>query len=65
MQPTAYFHTDSHLHAVDQLEDIARNFDPEAPDDLRTRIIEVLGDLGVWPIIAFSGTDEGEVIVVA
>ncbi|MEH7850193.1 hypothetical protein [Rhizobium laguerreae] len=36
--------------ALDSLEAIARNFEPAAPDDLRTRTIEVLGDLGIWPI---------------
>lgn len=65
MQPTAYFHTDSHLHAVDQLEAIAREYDPADPDDLRTKIIEVLGDLGIWPMSCFTGQDEGKVIVVA
>lgn len=36
--------------ALAGLEAIARTFEPAAPDDLRTRIIEVLGDLGIWPI---------------
>ena len=49
MQPT-YINSDTYHHQVDQLEEIARTFDPAAPDDLRTRIIEVLGELGVWPI---------------
>lgn len=44
-----YIATETYNVALDQLETIARTFDPAAPDDLRTRIIEVLGDLGVWP----------------
>ncbi|WP_165418966.1 hypothetical protein [Rhizobium leguminosarum] len=50
MQASAYFRSDSYHAALDSLEAIARNFEPAAPDDLRTRIIEVLGDLGIWPI---------------
>lgn len=49
MQPAAYFDTDAYNHALDKLETMARTFDPAAPDDLRTRLVEVLGDLGVWP----------------
>ena len=65
MQVNAYHHTDAYLEAVDQLEAIARDFDPADPSDLRTKIIEALGDLGVWPMTAFTGQDEGKVIVVA
>lgn len=65
MQPAAYFHADAYHHAIDTVENIARTFDPAAPDDLRTRIIEALGDLGVWPLAAFTGADEGEVMVIA
>ncbi|MBX5023043.1 hypothetical protein [Rhizobium lentis] len=36
--------------AVASLEAISRTFEPAAPDDLRTRIVEVLGGLGIWPI---------------
>ena len=50
MQGTAYFENDAYHNALDQLEAIARTFDPAAPDDLRTRLIEAVGDLGVWPI---------------
>lgn len=65
MQPAAYFHTDAYLHTIDTVENIARTFDPAAPDDLRTRLIEALGDLGVWPMTAFTGADEGQMTVVA
>jgi hypothetical protein len=47
MPDDTYINSD-HYHAqVDRLEEIARTLDPAAPDDLRTRIIEVLG---VWPV---------------
>ncbi|TBH58562.1 hypothetical protein ELG65_09135 [Rhizobium leguminosarum] len=49
MQASAYFDNDAYHHAVDKLEAISRTFEPAAPDDLRTRIIEVLGNLGIWP----------------
>ncbi|MGR9434777.1 hypothetical protein ACU8OP_07135 [Rhizobium leguminosarum] len=45
-----YIYDDAYHCALDRLEAIARTFEPAAPDDLRTRIIEVLGDLGIWPI---------------
>lgn len=65
MQPSAYFHSDKyHLH-VDRLENIARTFDPAAPDMLRSQIIEALGDLGVWPMTAYTGSDEGEAILIS
>lgn len=60
-----YTVTDRYNRTVDQLEAIARDFDSERPDDLRTQIIEVLGGLGIWPMTAFTGQDEGKVIVVA
>jgi len=44
-----YIHDAIYSVAVTRLENIARNFDSAAPDDLRSRIIEVLGDLGMWP----------------
>lgn len=65
MQASAYFQADAYHDALDNLEAIARSFDPAAPDDLRTRIVEALGDLGVWPIAAFLGEDKGEIIVIA
>lgn len=49
MQASAFVQSDTYHRAIDRLETIARTFDPAAPDDLRTRLIEVLGDLGVWP----------------
>nr|WP_298096405.1 hypothetical protein [uncultured Shinella sp.] len=65
MQSAAYFHADAYHHAIDIVENVARTFDPAAPDDLRTRIIEALGDLGVWPMTAFTGADEEKALVVA
>lgn len=41
---------DTYHHALDRLEAIARTFEPNAPDMLRTVIIQVLGeDLNLWP----------------
>ncbi|MGR9237937.1 hypothetical protein ACU8OH_03825 [Rhizobium leguminosarum] len=44
-----YIHDAAYHSALDQLEAIARTFEPAAPDDIRTRVVEVLGDLGIWP----------------
>ncbi|EHH03362.1 hypothetical protein ATCR1_21310 [Agrobacterium tumefaciens CCNWGS0286] len=60
-----YTATDRYNRTVDQLEAIARDFDPERPDDLRTQIIEALGGLGIWPMSALAGHDEGEMFAVA
>ncbi|WP_296085419.1 hypothetical protein [uncultured Agrobacterium sp.] len=49
-----YINSELYHLAVSDLETIARTFDPAAPDDLRTRIIEVLGDLGMWPDTCLS-----------
>ncbi|WP_043062405.1 hypothetical protein [Brucella anthropi] len=54
-----YFHSHTYEAVIDQLENIARTFDPAAPDDLRTRIIEAVGELGAWPAYAFTGVDGG------
>ncbi|MGG7577354.1 hypothetical protein [Rhizobium sp. Nf11,1] len=40
--------------ALAGLEAIARTFEPAAPDDLRSRIVEVLGNLGLWPITCLT-----------
>lgn len=58
---SAYAHSDTIFHAIDKLEAIARNFNPAAPDMLRSDIILILGEeLGIWPMTAFTGTDEGK-----
>lgn len=49
-----YINPERYNLAISDLETIARTFDAAAPDDLRTRIIEVLGDLGVWPETCLS-----------
>lgn len=59
-----YHHTDAYHAVLDNLEAQVRNFDPAAPDDLRTRLIMILGEVGgIWPISCFNGQDEGEVLV--
>jgi hypothetical protein len=41
---------DTYRHAVDKLEAVVRSYDAEAPDLVRTAIIQILGeDLNVWP----------------
>lgn len=59
-----YRHTDAYHHVLDLLENVARTFDPAAPDDLRTRLTMILGDFaGIWPMSCYTGEDEGAVIV--
>ncbi|MEP7453289.1 hypothetical protein [Phyllobacterium sp. SB3] len=63
-EPQCYHHSHLYHAMIDQLEQIARTFDAAAPDDLRSRIIECVGDLGVWPMGIFNGQDEGKIIAV-
>lgn len=59
-----YIATDVYHNVLDNLEAQVRSFDPAAPEDLRTRLIMILGEVGgVWPVSCFTGQDEGEVIV--
>jgi hypothetical protein len=59
MDQQTYIPTDTYHHALDGLELVARSFDPAAPDDLRTRLIIALGEIGgVWPASCFTGDDE-------
>lgn len=47
---SAYVAQDAFTNAIDKLEAIARNFDPAAPDMLRSAIIQIIGeDLNIWP----------------
>ena len=58
-----YIATDAYHDVLDSLEAQVRNFEPTAPDDLRTRLIMILGEVGgVWPISCFTGRDENKVI---
>ncbi len=55
-----YIPSDAYHYVLDQLEDLFETFDPAAPDDLRTRLIMILGEEGgVWPASCFTG-DENE-----
>lgn len=59
-----YQHSDLYHDILDNLEAQVRNFDPAAPDDLRTRLMMILGEVGgIWPISCLIGHDECEVIV--
>ncbi|MDX0538472.1 hypothetical protein GOC59_02465 [Sinorhizobium medicae] len=60
-----YIHDDTYHAAVDNLEAIARSYDPADPDDLRTKIIEALGDLGVWPIECLTAQEDTKPRLVA
>lgn len=51
-----YMPTDAYHDVLDQLENLFEKFDPAAPDDLRTRLIMILGDHGaIWPASCFTG----------
>lgn len=57
--PQTYMPTDIYHHMLDQLETVARNFDPAAPDDLRTRLIMAVGEEGgIWPASCFNGQND-------
>lgn len=58
MQADIYFQTNTYFHTIDKLEAIVRAFDPEAPDMVRSDLIQVLGEeLGIWPISVFERAD--------
>jgi hypothetical protein len=61
--PQCYHPSLKYHDRVDQLEQIARSYDPEAPDMVRSQIIEILGELGIWPNGCFTGSDEGPVVL--
>lgn len=64
--PQVYSRTDRYHHILDQLENLFNTFDAAAPDCLRSRLIEVLGeDGGIWPIACFTGHDDGTLFVAA
>lgn len=45
-----YRQNDAYFAAIEKLETIARNFDPADPNDLRSAIIQAVGeDLDIWP----------------
>lgn len=47
---TTYMPADTYHRMLDALEEIAKTFDPAAPDDVRTRIMMAVGDEGgIWP----------------
>jgi len=50
MDNPAHSHTKAYWQGIERLEQIARDHDPAAPDDLQTKIIEAVGSLfNIWP----------------
>ncbi|AEH79585.1 hypothetical protein SM11_chr2331 [Sinorhizobium meliloti SM11] len=61
-----YISTDTYFHAIDRIEQIVRTFDPEAPDMVRSDIIQVLGEeLGMWPEEALTGSENAPATLAA
>lgn len=57
--PQAYLHTHVFHETVDALERIASDHHPADAGWLRSKIIEVLGEIGgVWPASAYQGDDD-------
>ena len=55
----AYIATDTYHEVLDQLEHLFATFDAAAPDDLRTRLIMILGEEGgIWPASCNRGGAE-------
>ncbi len=64
--PPIYSRTDRYHHILDRLEDLFGIFDPSSPEDLRSRLIEVLGDEGgIWPIACFTGHEDETLAIAA
>lgn len=50
MKSNTYVANEIYHTAIDKLEAIARTFDPADPSDIRSAIIQVLGeDMDIWP----------------
>ncbi len=50
MTQETYITNDAYNCILDKLENLFHTFDAAAPDDLRTRVIMILGEEGgVWP----------------
>lgn len=50
MMQETYITADAYDGILEKLETFVRTFDATAPDDLRTRLIMILGeDGGMWP----------------
>ncbi|MCD1634538.1 hypothetical protein K7H91_12220 [Martelella mediterranea] len=49
-QPETYVPAHLYFEAIDRLKKIARNYEPDAHDDLQSMIIEAVSEtLNVWP----------------
>ncbi|MEP9373538.1 hypothetical protein [Mesorhizobium sp. KR1-2] len=65
MIPQAYLHSHTYHAMLDQLVSIAEDHAPGSPHDLRSLMIEALGEIGnVWPASAYTGEDTGPSILV-
>lgn len=65
MEPQAYLHTHIYHSILDRLVQIAEDYDPGAPFDLRSLFIEALGEFGnIWPMSCYTGEDAGPSIMV-
>ncbi|MBB4955529.1 hypothetical protein H4S14_003520 [Agrobacterium vitis] len=54
-----YITNDAYHGILDKLENLFRTFDTTAPDDLRTRMVMILGEEGgVWPASCQNGDDK-------
>lgn len=61
MTASTYLPSDNYHSMLDTLENIARNFDPTAPDDLRTRLIMAVGEGGdIWPDSCLSHQNDNQ-----
>ncbi|TGU87715.1 hypothetical protein EN794_050495 [Mesorhizobium sp. M00.F.Ca.ET.151.01.1.1] len=65
MEPQAYLHSHTYHATVDALESIASSYDAGSPTDLRTQIIQALGEIGgIWPMSCYAGEEAGPSILV-
>ncbi|GGA87827.1 hypothetical protein GCM10011491_14470 [Brucella endophytica] len=56
-----YIATDTYRTMLDELEHIARTFDPTSPHDLRTQLIQAVGEEGgIWPDSCLSNPNHNE-----
>jgi hypothetical protein len=64
--PQIYLESEGYRRLLDRIVGLAKTHDPSSPSDIRTEIIEALGDYGgIWPAYCLDDAPAGRAGVVA